>query len=251
MTYMSTQRRMPRRVRRARPMQGALGSWVDDLFDWKDQASGDPSDTQQCLDVANQQAAPLDAKVYDLAQNWQPTGNYLPADILTAVSSVMPLVVQAQSALDQAMAEGTSAQDAIGQARALLFTQGSRAVDYTDAAKQALTQGADAVAAPDFKQWVLSTMQAASGGMVAASVSSCMRPWWLTAIAVFQSAFDKAWAVVRAIAGVIVDVGKTVVKVAAALPDLAELAMWAAIVGGAYYLFINLSNYKKSGKSFF
>ena len=229
-----------------------MGSIVSDVQDWVDAQTGN-SQTQQCLAIANQQAQPLDAKIEDIAKNWNPdTETFQTSDIRTLIGAIMPLVRQAQAALDQAASEGTSSMDSLNQAKALLFSQGASAVDILAACDQADQQQLAGVTVTNIKQWVISTMQAASSGIVAAGVVNCLRPWWLSAIAVYQSAFDKAWSVVKRIASIVLEAGEAALEIAAKVPglalDLFGFVKWAAILGGVYWLYLSFEKYKKTGK---
>lgn len=227
MTYLVKRRPMMRR----RPQRPGMGDWMDDLLN---KVTGQPSGEQQCVDSANQQEAAFDAKVDDLVKNWNPTGFYAPADIRTLVSATMALVTQSQGVLDQV---GTSASvDSIIRATDDLTRAGARSLDYLAAATQADQQGITVVNAPGLKKWITNTMGSCGSAVVTANAISCLQPWWVAALAAFQSAFDVTWAAVKGVVGTVAALGAQVLKVAADLPELSTYIEIGAIALGAWWL---------------
>lgn len=236
MTYI--QRRHARRGKRG------LGDFWDNITQ---PAIG--SDQKRCLDQANALVAPMDAKIDDLARNWQPTGFYTPADVRDVIGATMKVVLQAQATLDQARAEPNASQESLIRASNDLTRAGQRSLDYLQSASDADAQDIGALEAPDLKKWVTNTLASASSALVTASVVSCIRPWWVGALAVFQAYFDIAWSVAKRLVGVAIAAGDTVLKVAEDIPQFYEYVKWAAIIGGGYWLWIQLSNLRASGKT--
>jgi hypothetical protein len=192
-----------------------------------------------CLDQANAAVAPFDAQIDDLAKNWQPTGFYTTADIRTLVGQAMATVQQGQAAVNLAAAEPNASQDSVMRATDDMARAGSRALDYLQAATEADQQGIRVVNAPGLKRWVTDTMAAASSGMVTASVIGCITPWWVSALAKFQSVFDRAYAVVKLVVGAAIAIGETMLKVAGDLPDLYPILKWTALALGAAWVWEN------------
>lgn len=217
-----------------RPRRKGLAGFFDTPWDYLE-----PSKTGQCLDQANQQTAPFDAKIDDLAKNWQPTGFYTPDDIRSLVKQALAVVQQAQATLNQAAAEPSASQDSVMRATDDLGRAGSRSLDYLQAATQAEQQGIRVVNAPGLKRWVTDTLGSASSAMVTASVIGCITPWWVGALAAFQSVFDKAWSAIRSVAGAALAIGETVLKVAGDLPELYDTLKWGALALGAYWIWEN------------
>ena len=238
MTYLIN--RKPQRYRRL-PRKWGMG---DDVYDpssgillTSDSTSTpqDPSSQQQCIDQANAEVAPFDQKIDDLAKNWNPTGFYSPDDVRKIISTAMATVQQGQSAVNRAIQEPNASQDSLMRATDDLARAGSRSLDYLQAAKDAEQQGLTAVNAPGLKKWVTNTMAAASSAMVTASTISCMTPWWVSALAAFQVAFDQAWTVIRQVVGAVLAIGETALKIAEDLPELYDKLKWVAVGLGVLY----------------
>lgn len=230
MTYLV--KAMPRRyIKRRRP--SALSGLLDPILQG-------PSPESQCLAQANEATAPFDAKVNDLAQNWQPTGFYTSDDIRSIVGSVMTTIAQAQASVDQAAKEPNASQDSVMRATDDLANAGKKAIDYLQAANQADAQGTRAINAVGLKRWVTGSLGAASSAMVTASVIGCITPWWVGALAAFQSVFDKAWAVVKAVVGTALQIGEDVLTVASSLDDIYNVLKWGALALGGYWLWTNV-----------
>ncbi|HWW61201.1 MAG TPA: hypothetical protein VN181_07530, partial [Thermoanaerobaculia bacterium] len=165
------------------------------------------------------------------------------------VSSTMRVVVQAQSALDAARAEPNASQDSIMRAVDDLARAGSRSLDYLNAATSADQNGLRVVNAAGLKRWVTDTLASSSSAIVTASVIGCLRPWWVSALAAYQVAFDMVWGLAKRTLGAVLAIGETALKIADDLPDLYGVLKWVAIAGGAYWAWIQLHNLKRSGRT--
>jgi len=121
-----------------------------------------------------------------------------------------------------------------------LARAGQRALDYLQAATQADAQGTRVINAVGLKRWVTDSLGAASSAMVTTSVIGCITPWWVGALAAFQSVFDKTWAVVKAVVGTLLHIGEDVLNVASSLDDIYEALKWGALACGAYWLWTNV-----------
>lgn len=238
MTYL-VRRSPPARYRKR--ARSAL-SGITDLIGAIGVATGTaaPSATSQCIDQANAATAPFDAKVNDLAQNWQPTGFYTSDDIRSIVSSVMTTIAQAQALVDQAAKEPNASQDSVMRATDDLANAGKKSLDYLQAANQADAQGTRAINAVGLKRWVTDSLGAASNAMATAMVIGCITPWWVGALAAFQTVFDKAWGVVRAVVGTALQIGEDALTVASSLDDIYNVLKWGALAFGAYWLWTNI-----------
>jgi len=226
MTYLAKRRV----IRHRRPaLSGPLEDFTNKLV-------GQSSAEQQCVDQANLTEAAFDAKVDDLVQNWQPTGFYAPADIRSLVSATMSLVQQAQAVVDQAAATANAGQDSLLRATDDLARAGSRSLDYLAAATQADQQGNTVVNAPGLKTWVTNTMGTCGSAVVTANAIGCLQPWWVAALAAFQSGFDLAWSAVKGIAGVLASVGVGVLQVAADLSESMVYVKYAALALAGLWL---------------
>lgn len=235
MTYMTTaSRRYLQRRKPSRPRVG-LSDWMEDLMNT---LSGQGSQESQCLDTANATVAPFDAAITDMAKNWNPTGFYTSQDVRDVVSSAMAVVTAAQNAVSQAAAEPNASQDSVMRATDDLANAGAKSLDYLQAANAIDAQGIRVINAPGFKRWVTDTLGAASSAIVTAAVIGCITPWWVGALATFQSAFDAVRAVVTKVVGAVIAIGETVLKVADDLPNLYDILKWVALAGGAYWLYV-------------
>ncbi len=225
MTYLTPSRRYV-----ARPKKATLGSWFDDAI----AEFGGGSEEKQCIDAANLAMAPFDAKIDDLVKTWNPTGFYTSADIRSLIGQTLAVVRAAQDTVNAAAAEPNASQDSVMRASTDLGRKGQDSLDYLKAASDADAQGIRVVNAPGFKRWVTDTMAAASSAMVTASVIGCITPWWVGALAAFQSVFDPLYSFVKNFAGAIAAIGEAVVKVASSLSP--EIIAIGAVAVAAYYI---------------
>jgi hypothetical protein len=231
MTYLVKAAPRRRYIKRGRP--SVLSGLLDPILPG-------PSPESQCIAQANAAMAPFDAKIDGLIKTWNPTGFYTSDDIRSIVGSVMTTISQAQASVDQATKEPNASQDSVMRATDDLARAGQRSLDYLQAATQADGQGTRVINAVGLKRWVTDSLAAASSAMVTASVIGCITPWWAGALAAFQSVFDKAWAVVTAVVGTLLQVGEDVLKVASSLDDIYEVLKWGALAYGAYWLWTNV-----------
>lgn len=190
---------------------------------------------QQCVGVADATTAPLDAKIDDLAKNWNPTGFYTSSDIRTLVSQVMAMITGAQGVVDQAAQAPNASQDSTTRATDDLARAGQRSLDYLTAANQADQQGLRTINAVGFKDWVTSAMGAASSAIGTAAAVSCITPWWVGALATFQTAFDAVWNTAKAVVGAVLAIGETALKVADNLPKYSDLITWGLLAYAGYW----------------
>lgn len=231
-------------ARRRRPGRAGLSGLADMVDDTIGQI-----ETSQCLAQANQFVAPIDAKIDDLAKNWQTTGLYTPQMVRDIVQVTMSVIQRGQTAIDQARSTPNASQESTMRATNDLVRAGGRSLDFLDAAREADAQGIPVIEAQSLKRWVTDSLASASSAMVTASVIGCLKPWWVAAIALFQATFDVAWSTIKRIAGIVLAVGQTVLKVADDLAQLYEYLKWGAIIGGGYWLWIQLHNLRRSGRS--
>ena len=180
----------------------------------------------------------LAAKATDLEATWNPTGFYSSADMRSILGAMMDAVnaqhnavMTAQASYDiQPLREAATTYNEIGK----------RAIDYTEAWRAADASGAAAIDAPGLKRWVVDSLRALNKGMRAVEIAACDKPWWLTALAGYQAAFDKLIAVAKRIIGVIVKLGETLIKVAERTLDIVALLPYAAAAAGAYLVYTRI-----------
>ena len=228
MTYLA---RMPPPRRYQRRRAPALSGLLDPIT-----FPGVPSGIQGCVGKANEATAPLDAKILDLVQTWQPTGFYTPGEIRQLIGSTMAMIVRAQGVLDQAASSPSASQDSIIRATDDLTNAGKRSLDYLFAANEADQQGLRTINAAGLKHWVVTAMGAASSAIGTAAAISCITPWWVGALSAFQSAFDAVWGTAKSIVGAVLAIGETALKVADKLPEFADVITWGLVAGAGYWV---------------
>lgn len=194
----------------------------------------------QCLDEANAQLAPYEAKVNDLARNWTPTGFYTPGEIRQLISTTLEAGNGAWGALTSAASEPSASGDSIQRAVNDLSRAGQRSLDYLTAATEAERAGMRVVNAPGLKRWVTDTLATAQSSMTTAAVVGCVTPWWVGALETFQRAFDAAWSAARLVTGAVLAIGETAIKVAAQLPELAPLIAFGGILTVGYLVWTRI-----------
>ena len=231
MTYLAPRRSAVRHLRQRRHQQ-ALSGLTDSILGF---LQGPDPVIQDCMGVADATTAPLDAKTTDLAKNWNPTGFYTPADIRSLVGQTMAMITGAQAVVDQAAQAPNASQESTTRATDDLARAGKSSLDYLAAANQADQQGLRTINAVGFKDWVLSAMGAASSAIGTAAAVSCITPWWVNALATFQTAFDALWNAAKAVVGAVLAIGETALKVADSLPKYSDLITWGIIAYAGYW----------------
>lgn len=221
---------------------GALGSSIVGLSSAMDTIDNGirkygNSMNQTCIDQANQYTAKLDAQWYKLAQSWQPTGVYVPSDVNTIVGAVSNIMIQAK--LKVMFAPWPSA-DASAQIQQSIKDVDKKIVDgarFQNAAAQAAQQNG-VVNAPDLKDWVVSSMVAASNTFATAFFMSCDVTW----LEQMLSNVNDAIGTVTHIIGVVLDTalaaGESIVNTAKgafdALAFITSNAKWIILGVGGY-----------------
>lgn len=195
-----------------------------------------------CLNQANQSAAVVDtdAKIDDLARNWNPTGYYSPADIYTAMKSVTDAITSARAALIGAVLSTSDAAQQVAQAQAYLNRSTERAAVYTAAIANAKASGISAINAPGLKQWVLESMVNVGQAFTTVAMLQCNSSWLDTAASVLSA----VWGVVKRIAGIVLKVGETVLDAADDVLDLYKVLKWGALGVGAFILVSKLRDWR-------
>jgi hypothetical protein len=224
-----------------KPRQLGLGDWITDLAmlgtkpAWwllpGDNNGNDYGDELGCLASANAQVATLDNNINGLTTAWNPTGYYTADDMNKVVSIVVQQLMGAQVVILVAPA-GTGDQVTVrAQAVDDIAKQYANATRFSQAATQAAATG-EKINAPDLKDWVISSLMAASNGYVTAAVLGCRNDLIGTA----EAAYDAVWNVLAGVAGAIVTALETVVDVAAGAFDaasfLAKYSEYLLLAGG-------------------
>jgi hypothetical protein len=250
---------MVARRRRARRGQQALGGVLDSIWG----ALGAPSNaitsavrdygqgkTQECLAAADQYTAQLDAKMYALAQQWNPNPAFVPADVLAILGSVSNVMVQAQTRLLTTPWNTGDATAVIAQAMGDLNKQIQDATRFTNAVAQAKATGSPYVNAPDIKDWVLQSMIATSQAYAVAFIETCDVTWLERVLQsvddVLNSVPHYVGVAIEAAVNAAVAAGTAVVDVASGafsiVSFLGKYGLYLALAGGGYYAY---TKYKK------
>ncbi len=245
MTYHRSSSRALHRRYAARPRALSGGLELVSLLSAVDRAQ---TSNLACLNSANAYTAPLDAQTADLAKNWNPTGFYTPAQVLTIVKQTLTLTSSARASLDRVMA-GVLSEDARTNARQSYDDLGkanTRALDYIRAAQSA---GGQSIDAPGLKNWVLMTMNAASSAQVTAYVLACELPLIVTATISFLSMTISVANVLKKIAGIVLKAGEAVINIAQDAAESAvtiwKIAKWGAIAAAAIFVAIKLGEVRR------
>jgi hypothetical protein len=251
MTYMTIT--SPRLRRRYGKRQTALSGGVFSVADMLANAF-DTSDKEiaACLASANATVADLDARVNDLAKNWNPTGFYTPAQVNEIVNNAMAVISNARGAVSKAGSQAGLAPSAITQLKQSqddMDRAQQRSLDYLGAATAAQKSGST-VDAPGLKTWVTNTLNAASSAFVTAHVVSCELPWWVSVAASFLGVLVTVINALKKIVGVAVSAGVGLVKVAAdaaeSLPMIWTIVKWGGLAALGVFAVWKLKEYRRS-----
>lgn len=231
--------------KRARARRPALSGWsvVDAvnaaLAKHVGGATIDEAESRACLEKANAATAGLDAKAMDLDKRWQPSGFYSVAQVLNLVTTTQKLLLDAGHTMDRAISEAQApgTRDALKLDRASITRKISESSVFVDAIKAAEARGIQTLDAPGLKRWVVSSMRAAADGLTAVAYVSCMKPWWVSALATFMTYFNTVWSVAMAITGVALKLGEAVLEIPDTISTVWKLAKWGAVLGGAWWVY--------------
>lgn len=233
--------RLARRYR-SRHAHVALGNPFEDLAYYYAKSIGAtplPTASSECLAAANEKTSALDAKVTDLNKNWNPTGFYTPDQITGLIQNIQGMLRQASNTIDQQFDEPTAQgdRDALMLSKADIARKMNDSLTFVKAAQTARDQGITAIDAPGLKRFIVNSMLVGSSAITGAAYVSCMRPWFVSALAVFQIYFDAVWNVARAIVGAAVALGQQVLEIPDTVSTLWRYAKWAALLVGGYYAY--------------
>lgn len=173
----------------------------------------------------------MQAKIADLQANWNPTGNYSPADLQAIVTRVNTMTNQVYATL-QTFRLTTNMDTS--------FTD-SAAQGFMDLAAQANSYAAgwapgqtQLVAAPGLKAWVIAAMNGMLNAMQAMAVSACYQSGWSDALSTFEGYLNDVWSAAKAIGGAVLSAGQTLLHVGEAAVGIVawfiKYAPW--LVGG-------------------
>jgi len=173
----------------------------------------------------------MQAKIADLQANWNPTGNYAPADLQRIVTQVNNMTAQVYGTL-QAYRGLVSDSDFLDSAAQGFVTLAQQAANYSVGWAPGQTA---MVAAPGLKEWVIAAMTGMLNAMQAMALSACTQSGWGDALNTFEGLLDDVWSAAKAVGGVVLAAGQAVVNVAEqAVGIVAFLIKYAPyLIGGA------------------
>lgn len=198
-----------------------------------------PSRSSDCLAAANEKTKGFDAQIADLNKNWNPTGFFTQAQVTQVVSSVQTMLREASNALDQQILEPTAEGDvaALRQFKAEIARKMTDSLVFVRAAETARQQGISVIDSPGFKRFIINAMLTSSNAMTSAAYVSCMRPWFVQALAAFTVYFNAVWSIARAIVGAAVALGEKVLEIPDTISQLWKYTKWSALVVGGYFAY--------------
>lgn len=147
---------------------------------------GDSED--DALRQAEIDVAPIDAQIKELSLKWHPTGRYQPAEMDKMLAMVLSTARKAVELVKEAPLTTADAETVNKQ---LIGPHGNLTMALAGsqkfvAASETAKRSGTLVDAPDFKKWVIYTMQAASQAIGHASILASNRSWIKQAIRVFM-----------------------------------------------------------------
>lgn len=233
------------------PRGRGMGGFADDFINAASRlltgTTPEEAQNNECLAAANAQSAQLVAKASDVSKNWNPTGLYSRDQIQKIVQLTLAMLTSASNTMERASAEpmAKGARDALKLARASVTVKFQDSTKFTAAIGQAMNQGITVLDAPGLKAWVVSSMLKAADGITAAHYVLCQVPWFVTAMAAFQKAFDAVWGVVKQVAGVAAELGMAVLKIPDTVGQIWTMAKWASIGVLAWWAYENVPKHLK------
>lgn len=245
MNYVS--RRMHKRSHGQRPLSG-MADMLENL--WSTVSTGQSAEAaanSACRAAADAQSASLLAKASDVSKNWNPTGLYSRQQLQSIVQLTLAMLTSASNTLEKASAEpmASGARDALRIVRSSITGKFQESTKFTAAIGQAMQKGIDVLDAPGLKSWVVNSMIQAANGISAAHYVLCQVPWFVSALAAFQSAFDRVWGVVKQVAGVAVELGQAVLKIPDTVGQIWTIAKWASIAILGVWAYENVPKHLK------
>jgi len=247
MSYVSRRMQKSSLGPRGRGMGGFVDNVINGMSELFTGTTPEAAQNAECLTAANAQSAQLLAKASDVSKNWNPTGLYERDQIQRIVQLTLSMLASGSSTLDKATAEpmAPGARDALAIKRSAVQRKMSDALTYTAAIGKAMQSGIAVIDAPGLKAWVVNSMIVAADSITAAYYVSCQTPWWVSALAAFQKAFDAVWGVVKQVAGVAAELGQAVLKIPDTVGQIWTMAKWASIGVLAWWAYENVPKHLK------
>lgn len=129
--------------------------------------------------------ASIDAEINKLSREWRPTGKYEPADMEKMIAKVIETINKAVAIVKNAPLTTVDAETVNRQWLSKLTEDTVKSLKYVNASIIAREKGT-LVDAPDFKKWVIYTMQDASSAFNHADILQSNRSWIKEAIITFM-----------------------------------------------------------------
>jgi hypothetical protein len=119
-------------------------------------------------------------------------------------------------------------------------------VAYEDAYNKAKSSGTRVINAPGLKDWALDTIQAARNAMYYASLLACTTSVLEVAAATGRDVLQRASDVIMRVVGAAISAGEAVVDAVDWTLTLLKYAKYAAVIGGAYWVFLQIQKSRGS-----
>jgi len=256
-SYIQTRHRARARCRR-RPARSGLGDFFDSFQDalvgvgLMPITSASSFRVASCLVDPGPAFAEMDAQIQNIKDNWNPTGFYTPDDIDKVQRAVAELVATANDQLQNAVdihLEGLP-QDAFDKGFSLRTDLNAWVVDkfqpYMDAYKKAKANNVRVVNAPGLKDWAFGTMKAARDLMFYASLLVCSTTGLEIAASAGRDVMQRVSDVIMRVVGAAISAGEAVVDAVDWTFTVLKYAKYAAVVGGAYWLYLQIQKNRRS-----
>jgi hypothetical protein len=238
--------------------RGGMGDFFDSFQDALVGAgllpitASSPIRTAMCAVDPGPAFVAMDAQIDNIKANWNPTGFYTPEDIQAVRGAVVDFATTANDQFetaknlrvvgisDDAIAERTRVQDLL---RVQLV---DKFVAYEDAYNKAKSSGTRVINAPGLKDWALDTIQAARNAMYYAALLACTTSVLEVAATTGRDVLQRASDVIMRVVGAAISAGEAVVDAVDWTLTLLKYAKYAAVIGGAYWVFLQIQKSRGS-----
>lgn len=200
------------------------------------------SDSTECLPNADAATAAIDARWQDIAQNWNPTGNFAPSDMDAAITATIKALSDAQVTVMFAPKTTSDAGEMIAQSIDDIGKKLRQAAPYATAVQDAKNTGATVINSPGFKTWITTSLVVVSAAYATRAVLDCQLSWLNTA----ANVIDSVRAVVMRIVDIVVKAADTVLEVVDDTLDAYKYIKYGAIAVGAIWLLTKLKSSSSS-----
>ena len=221
----------------------ALGGWAEDIASAIRSQSSDVD--AKCHAASEARTAALDAQTNDLARTWAAdNGLYTVASLSDLRTKTMSLLLAASRALEAALPGATTDLIRnIRQAQGRIQSKLSDSLKFTNAINEANAKGVKMLNAPDFKAWVINSMNKASSGLGFATYANCIKPGLLLAlINAFQVAWDAVVIVAKKLVRFAGDVANLALEIPRTATDILKYLKYGALAAAGYFVYTKLKH---------